>query len=72
MGTALGLELGSRHSRLSAVCAHELQLNWNYALCDGADADLRGFCLQPGRQSRSARFSYLPNARVKYDEALSS
>lgn len=25
-----------------------------------------------GRQSRSALFSYLPNARVKYDEALSS
>lgn len=55
-------------SVLSAVCARELQLNWNYALCDGGDP--RG--ILRGRQSRSARFSYLPNARVKYDEALSS
>lgn len=53
MGTALGLELGSRHSRLSAVCAHELQLNWNYALCDGADADAdpRGLCLLPAART---------------------
>lgn len=76
----LGLELGQPTLSLLSLphppplsCLQFVPVSYNLigtTLC--VTAAILGALALPGRQSRSARFSYLPNARVKYDEALSS